>query len=169
MTVYFRLNSLVGRSVWAYVWINETVCLQVCWESKPKMEQSEANTLVTPNTLVYGKDMYYLGENIDSVNGDLRKRVKYIRRYKGNAWEWWKIEYSKFWCEKHNLQSKKQKFPPLSTGDVLIIEGHERNRNHWTNSCIRKRWSYKSFKIADRIFNFGMSNAIVIPIRTTLR
>ena len=60
------------------------------------MEQSEANTLVTPNTLVYGKDMYYLGENIDSVNGDLRKRVKYIRRHKGNAWEWWKIEYSKF-------------------------------------------------------------------------
>lgn len=60
------------------------------------MEQSEANTLVTPNILVYGKDMYYRGENIDSVNGDLRKRVKYIRRYKGNAWEWWKIEYSKF-------------------------------------------------------------------------
>ena len=29
------------------------------------------------------------------------------------------------------MQSKKQKVPPLSTGDVVIIEGPERNRNHW--------------------------------------
>ena len=30
------------------------------------------------------------------------------------------------------MQRKRQKLPPLSTGDVVIIEGHERNRNHWT-------------------------------------
>ena len=30
------------------------------------------------------------------------------------------------------MQNKKQKFPQLSTGDIVIIEGHERNRNHWT-------------------------------------
>ena len=30
------------------------------------------------------------------------------------------------------MQSKKRKLPPLSTGDVVIIEGSERNRNHWT-------------------------------------
>ena len=30
------------------------------------------------------------------------------------------------------MQSKKRKLPLLSTGDVVIIEGSERNRNHWT-------------------------------------
>ena len=29
------------------------------------------------------------------------------------------------------MQSKKQKLLPLSTGDVVIIEGPERKRNHW--------------------------------------
>ena len=34
------------------------------------------------------------------------------------------------------MQSKKQKLPPLSAGDVVIIEGPERNRNHWTISML---------------------------------
>ena len=46
-------------------------------------------SIVTPNTLVYGKDMYNLGDDIDSVNGDLRKRAKYIRMCKNNAWKRW--------------------------------------------------------------------------------
>ena len=29
------------------------------------------------------------------------------------------------------MQSKKQKLLPLSTGDVVIIKGPERKRNHW--------------------------------------
>ena len=37
--------------------------------------------IVTPNTLVqYGEDMYILGDGIDTVNGDLMKQAKYIRR-----------------------------------------------------------------------------------------
>ena len=51
--------------------------------------------------------MYNLGDDIDSVNGDLRKRAKYIRRCKDNG----------SLREKHNMQSKKQKLPPLSTED----------------------------------------------------
>ena len=90
--------------------------LQVCWESKPKMEQSEAYTLVTPNTLVYGKDMYYLGDNIDSENGDLRKRAKYIRWYKDNAWEWWKIEYSK-----HTFRFSKDMSVTETIGPILVL------------------------------------------------
>ena len=45
-------------------------------------------------------------------------------------------EYLKSLREKHNMQSKKQNFPPLSTGDVVIIEGPERNRNHWTTGIV---------------------------------
>ena len=43
--------------------------------------------IVTPNTSVYGEDMYNLGDDIDSMNSDLRKRAKYIRRCKNNAWK----------------------------------------------------------------------------------
>ena len=88
--------------------------------------------VLTFNTLVYGEDMYNLGDDIDSVNGDLRKRTKYIRRCKNNAWRRWKNEYLKSLSENHNMQSKKQKLLLLSTGDVVIMEGPERNRNHWT-------------------------------------
>ena len=83
--------------------------------------------IVTPNTLVYGENMYNLGDYIESVKGDLWKRAKYIRKCKNNAWKRWKNEYLKSLHEKHNMQSKKQKVPPLSTGDVVIIEGPERN------------------------------------------
>ena len=82
--------------------------------------------IVTPNTLVHGEDMYDLGDDIDSVNGDLRKQAKYIRRCKENAWKRWKNEYLKSLREKHNMQSKKQKLPPLSTEDDW------RTRNHST-------------------------------------
>ena len=67
--------------------------------------------IVTPNTFVYGEDMYNLGDDIDSVNGDLRKRATYIR-CKNNAWKKCKNEYLKSFREKHNMQSKKQKLPP---------------------------------------------------------
>ena len=85
---------------------------------------------MTRNTLVYGENMYNLGDDIESVKGDLRKRAKYIRKCKNNAWKRWKNEYLKSLREKHNMQSKKQKLPPLSTGDGVIIDGPERNRNH---------------------------------------
>ena len=88
--------------------------------------------IVAPNTLVCRENMYNLGDGIESVNGDLRKRAKYIRKCKNNAWNRWKNKYLKSLREKHNMQSKKQKLPPLSTGDVMFIEGPERNRNYWT-------------------------------------
>ena len=85
---------------------------------------------MTRNTLVYGENTYNLGDDIESVKCDLRKRANYIRKCKNNAWKRWKNEYLKSLREKHNMQSKKQKLPPLSTGDVVIIDGPERNRNH---------------------------------------
>ena len=50
--------------------------------------------------------------------------------YQDNAWKRRENEYLKSLHEKHNMQIKKQKLPPLSTRDVVIIEGPERNRNH---------------------------------------
>ena len=76
--------------------------------------------------------MYNLCNDMDSVNGNLRKQTKYIRRCKNNTWKKWKNEYLKSLRENHNMQSKKQKLPPLSTGHVVIIKEPGRNRNHWT-------------------------------------
>ena len=75
--------------------------------------------------------MYNLGDDTESEKGHLRKRAKYIRKYKNSAWKRWKNEYLKSLREKHNMQTKKQNLPSLSTGDVMIIEGPERNKNHW--------------------------------------
>ena len=38
--------------------------------------------IVTSNTLVYGENMYNLGDYIESVKGDLWKRAKFIRKCK---------------------------------------------------------------------------------------
>ena len=64
----------------------------------------------TPNTLVYGEDMYNLGNDTDPVNGDLRKRAKYIRRCKHSAWKKCKNEYLKSLREKIICKARNKNF-----------------------------------------------------------
>ena len=65
---------------------------------------------------------------IEDVN--LRKRARYIRRCKDVAWTRWETEYLKALRERHNL-NHKTKETTLTRGDVVLINGEERNRGKW--------------------------------------
>ena len=87
--------------------------------------------VLTPNSLAFGEKSFNLEEDVNIMEVDLRKRAKYIKKCKENTWKRWREEYLKSLRERHNMRSKKENHPPLSTGDVVIIKGEERNRNLW--------------------------------------
>ena len=70
-----------------------------------------------------------LEEDINMIEGDLRKRAKYVKKCKDNTWNSWKGEYLKSLRERYNMRCRKENRPALAIGDLVIIEGEERNRN----------------------------------------
>ena len=60
--------------------------------------------------MVYQKAMYNLNVDIDSVNGDLRRRVKYIRRCEDNARKRWENEYLKSLPENIICKARNKNF-----------------------------------------------------------
>ena len=62
-------------------------------------------------------------------DGDLRKRVKFLKRCKDAMWKRWTREYLRGLRERHNLQGGKPL--TLAVGDVVIIKSDERNRGKW--------------------------------------
>ena len=42
--------------------------------------------VLTSNTLVFGEETFNLEEDINMLEGDLWKRVKYVKKSKDNAW-----------------------------------------------------------------------------------
>ena len=94
--------------------------------------------VLTPNTLAFGEEKHVLEEDIDFMEGDLRKRAKYIKKCKENLWNRWKNEYLKSLRERHNMKVKRGNHPPLAVGDVVIIKGDERNRRFWRIGIIDK-------------------------------
>ena len=77
------------------------------------------------------------------LQGDLRKRAKYVKKCKDNAWNRWKGEYLKSLRERHNMRCRKENRPALAIGDVVIIKGEERNRNLWRLGIVTKLFEGK--------------------------
>ena len=57
---------------------------------------------LTPNILAFGEETFSLEEDINMLEGDLRKRAKYVKKCKDNAWNRWKGEYLKSLRERLN-------------------------------------------------------------------
>jgi hypothetical protein len=87
--------------------------------------------VITPNTLTFGGTIRNLESNVGDIQEDLRKRAKFIKKCKENAWKRWRNEYLKSLRERHNMKCKVEARLPLIAGDVVIIKGEEKNRNLW--------------------------------------
>jgi hypothetical protein len=61
---------------------------------------------------------------------DLRKRAKYLARCKEMVWNRWSKEYVRALREQHRRAGGVQT-PHPKVGDVVIIRGDSKNRNHW--------------------------------------
>ena len=61
---------------------------------------------------------------------DLRRRAKYLSHCKDMMWNRWTKEYVHSLREKHRRAGGVQTSHP-SVGDVVVIQGDQRNCNHW--------------------------------------
>ena len=88
--------------------------------------------------MIHGIAISELEEDVSSIEDkDLRNRARYIQKCKNLAWQRWTTEYLKALCEHHNLRSKAKK-NQLSKGDVVLIQGDQKNRGRWNIGIVMK-------------------------------
>ena len=67
----------------------------------------------------------------------MRKRARHLRRCKQVLWSRWSGEYLKLLRERHNLKHKTKDMA-VQPGDVVLIQGPERNRGKWNVGIVTK-------------------------------
>ena len=86
---------------------------------------------------MFGQPRLAPEENTEEGDADLRKRVKYLRRYKEVLWNRWSGEYLKSLRERHNMEHKTKEMN-VKLGDVVLIQDAERNREKWNMGIVFK-------------------------------
>ena len=93
--------------------------------------------VLTPNTLISGMNIVNLEEASDNIDEyELRKRSRYVQKCKEKPWTRWTSEYLKALHEQHNLKHKSHDIQ-ISTGDVVLIKGDEKNRGKWNIGIVQ--------------------------------
>ena len=93
--------------------------------------------VLTPSTMMFGQPKLIPEEDLDEEDADLRKRARYLRRCKDVLWGRWTGEYLKSLRERHNLKHKTKEMT-VQPGDVVLIQGSERNRGKWNIGIVVK-------------------------------
>ena len=94
--------------------------------------------ILTTNKMIHGIAISELEEDVSSTEDkDLRKRARYIQKCKNLSWQRWTTDYLKVLREHHNLRSKAKK-NQLSKGDVVLIQGDQKNRGRWDIGIVMK-------------------------------
>ena len=87
--------------------------------------------ILTPNSLILGCDVNFPdAAPHESESETIKKRHKYIKRWKEALWKRWKHEHLVALRGKHNLKTKDKTFK-INVGDVVLIKGEDNNRGHW--------------------------------------
>ena len=93
---------------------------------------------LTPHAMMFGQPNQLPEEDPDAIESKgLRKRARYLRRCKDVMWTRWTEEYIRSLRERHNLNHQKGS-PLIKTGDVVLIQGDERNRGKWNLGIVAK-------------------------------
>ena len=102
------------------------------------VEEDVQLPLLTPNLMMYGQSNI-LPETVvaDIEDTELRKRAKHLRRCKNVLWSRWTTEYVRGLRERHNLKHNSKKLV-LKIGDVVLIQGDQRNRGKWNIGVVVK-------------------------------
>ena len=93
--------------------------------------------VLTPSAMMFGRPKLIPDEHLDDEDPDMRKRARYLRRCKQLLWSRWSGEYLKSLRERHNLKHKT-KVMDVQPGDVVLIQGPERNRGKWNIGIVTK-------------------------------
>ena len=101
------------------------------WRRHPQLnvEHDIQLNVLTPNSMILGRDMKTINSNADGDSDEWTKRQRYIR-CKENAWKRWKHEYLVTLQERHNLSHKDRK-RKVKISDIVMIKDEWKNRGHW--------------------------------------
>ena len=93
--------------------------------------------VLTPSVMMFGRPKLIPDEHLDDEDPDMRKRARYLRRCKQVLWSRWSGEYLKSLRERHNVKHKTKDMA-VQPGDVVLIQGPERNRGKWNIGIVTK-------------------------------
>ena len=122
------LYKIVGKANLSWQELKEVLLdIEITLNNRPLnyLEDDIQFPVLTPNTFAFGEETFNLEEDINMLEGDVRKRAKYVKKCKDNAWNRWKGEYLKSLRERHNMRCKKENRPALAIEDVVIIKSEE--------------------------------------------
>ena len=95
--------------------------------------------VLTPNSLIFGQPATLSEEDYteDDGNTEMKRRSRYIKKYKGSIWKRWNAEYLRALRERHNMKHKVKKMK-ISIGVVVLIKNADRNRRKWKIGTVDK-------------------------------
>ena len=83
--------------------------------------------VLTPNILIHGLPIIVPEEQFDDDDVVIKKRQRYIKRYKDAAWNKWNKEYLSSLRKRHSMKIN-QRHMKIAIGDVVLIEGDNKHR-----------------------------------------
>ena len=128
------LRKSMGKSLLTFAELKEILLdVEVTLNNRPLsyVEDDIQMPLITPESIMRPQSNLlpelepHLEETVP-----LRKRAKYLRRCKDAMWKRWTSEYLRGLRERHNLKHKGSS-GVVKKGEVVIIKGDEKDRNHW--------------------------------------
>ena len=112
------------------------------------MEEDIEFPLLTSNSLVLDQQLIIPNEDTENIEDkDQRKCQKYIQKCKEATWKRWRSEYLMSLRERHNLKHSKKE-SEVKVGEVVVIEGEERNRVQWNIGIITEIYPGKNCKVS---------------------
>ena len=135
-------NKSVGNGTLTWAELQDVLLdVEVALNNRPLsyVEEDVQLPLLTPNMLQFGRpNLLPDPEAHHQENPNPRKRARYLARCKDVIWRRWSAEYLRGLRERHNMKHNKRQLS-LTSGDVVIIKGDEKNRGQWTVVEARNR------------------------------
>lgn len=127
-------HKTIGNATLRWPELEEVVLdVEVTLNNRPLsyIEDDVQLPLLTPNSMLNlnPNDLPNL-EAHQIPDTELRKRARYLTRCKEMIWNRWSKEYVRSLREQHRRAGGEQTSHP-KIGDVVIIRGDSKNRNHW--------------------------------------
>ena len=133
------LNKSIGGANLVWSELEEVLLdVEVTLNNRPLtyLEDDVQLPTLTPHAMMFGQPNQLPEDDSDKIESkDLRKRASYLRRCKDVMWTRWTEEYIRSLRERHNHQKGKLL---IKTGNVVLIQGDERNRGKWNVGIVVK-------------------------------
>ena len=122
------LHKTLGRSYLSYEAFKSVIMdIERNLNNRPLIyveAEGEEEAVLTPNTILWGRDVYAVEDTESSDAEKLTRMAKRLENAKANAWKRWKREYVHSLLESNRLNKETRTIPQV--GEIVLIIGDER-------------------------------------------